>query len=389
MDIYPPLLPSEQSSRPLTVAVTGAAGYVGSHVVKRLLAAGHTVHATVRDPSNSRVVGHLTELPGASQRLQLYKADLTQEGAFDAAFRGCDVVVHTASPYALDVPAGKEEESMIQPAVFGTTNVLDSVNRTPSVKKVVLTASVVCVWTDPYERGKGHVFTEDDWNTSAHPKQTPYFYAKTAAEKKAYEMQAAAGGKWQLCSMNPGTIWGPSLGNRADGESISQMRDLLSGALWPWAPPLGASVVDVRDVALAHCVAAVSPAATGRYLLSSTGNFPLPSATKILRKIYRQRWIPPLKPPKAPLLLLGPFMGLPRPITHATFRKVPQVSTAKAARDLGLKQFIPFEQSVKDMAADMVKRGLVPGWEMPRVVPFVLAGLGVLLLLVWLLQLVL
>jgi hypothetical protein len=45
------------------------------------------------------------------------------------------------------------------------------------------------------------------------------------------------------------------------------MIDLLSGAFWPWAPPLGAGVVDVRDVALAHCLALVKESAKGRFLL--------------------------------------------------------------------------------------------------------------------------
>lgn len=50
---------------------------------------------------------------------------------------------------------------MIRPAIFGTENVLNSVNKSPSVKRVVLTASTVSVWGDPHERGKGHVFTGD------------------------------------------------------------------------------------------------------------------------------------------------------------------------------------------------------------------------------------
>jgi len=260
---------------------------------------------------------------------------------------------------------------MIRPAIFGTENVLNSVNRTPTVKRVVLTASTVSVWGDPNERGKGHVFTEADWNITATPKQFPYFYSKTKAEQRAYEMQKEAGGRWSLCSLNPGAIWGPPTGSRTDGESVGQMIDLLSGALWPWAPPLGVGVVDVRDVALAHCVAAVSPAASGRYLLNSESAFIMTFAAKILKKVYRKRWLPPLKPPITPLLLFGPMMGLPRPITKATYRKKPLVCVDKAAQDLGLKDYIPIKQSVLEMAADMLAKGMVPAFKVPVAAPVI------------------
>lgn len=128
-----------------------------------------------------------------------------------------------------DFVAGKEEEMMIKPAIFGTENVLNAVNASPSAKRVVLTASTASVWGDPHERGKGHVFTEADWNITAHPQRFPYFYSKTKAEERAYAMEKEAGGKWKLCSICPGAIWGPPTSSRTDGESVGQMIDLLSG----------------------------------------------------------------------------------------------------------------------------------------------------------------
>jgi nucleoside-diphosphate-sugar epimerase len=273
--------------------------------------------------------------------------------------------------------AGKEEELMIKPAVFGTENVLNSVNRTPSVKAVVLTASTVSVWSDPYERGRDHTFTEDDWNTAATATNFPYFYAKTKAEQRAYTMQQEAGNRWRLCSMNPGSIWGPPTSDRKDGESVGQCIDLLSGALWPWAPPLGTAIVDVRDVAMAHCIAAVKPSASGRYLLNAESGTVMTTAARILRKAYPKRWVPPLKPPKRALLVFGPFLGLPVPITKATYRKKPQVSTDKAARELGMGQYIPLRQSVLDMAQDMMAKGMVPGFVVPRATPIIVFWLCV------------
>lgn len=81
-----------------TVCVTGATGYLASSLVKSLLDKGYTVHATVRDPENKAKVGHLLNIPEAGEKLKLFRADLLEEGSFEAAFDGCDGVFHVASP---------------------------------------------------------------------------------------------------------------------------------------------------------------------------------------------------------------------------------------------------------------------------------------------------
>lgn len=76
----------------------------------------------------------------------------------------------------------QEEELLIKPAVQGTENVLASVNATSSVERVIVTSSTAAVCTDGTERGKGHMFTEADWNLIATPTKFPYFYSKKMAE---------------------------------------------------------------------------------------------------------------------------------------------------------------------------------------------------------------
>ena len=63
-----------------------------------------------------------------------------------------------------------------------------SVNRTPSVKRVVLTSSVVALYADPHERGKDHVFDDNDWALRSTETFLPYFYSKKLAEQRAWEM---------------------------------------------------------------------------------------------------------------------------------------------------------------------------------------------------------
>ncbi len=60
--------------------------------------------------------------------------------------------------------------------------------RTPSVKRVVLTSSVVALYGAPDERGVDHAFSEDDWAIVPQTNVLPYFYSKKVAEQRAWEL---------------------------------------------------------------------------------------------------------------------------------------------------------------------------------------------------------
>ncbi|KAG8650463.1 hypothetical protein MANES_07G043702v8 [Manihot esculenta] len=83
------------------VCVTGGSGYIASWLIKFLLQRVYTVKATVRNPNDPKKTAHLLALEGAKERLHLLKADLLEEGSFDAAVDGCEAVFHTASPVSL------------------------------------------------------------------------------------------------------------------------------------------------------------------------------------------------------------------------------------------------------------------------------------------------
>jgi nucleoside-diphosphate-sugar epimerase len=117
------------------VVVTGASGYVGSWIVRRLLEEGHNVRGTVRDPGKKSGLEHLHTLAGDHPgRLTLAKADLLDDGAFDAPMRGCELVVHNASPFIIGGIKDPDRQ-LVQPALTGTRNVLSAVDRAPSVKR--------------------------------------------------------------------------------------------------------------------------------------------------------------------------------------------------------------------------------------------------------------
>ena len=89
-------------------------------LVKDLLDKGVTVNAAIRDPSKTDRLKYLTDVADASKgSIKFFKADLLEEGSYLEAIKGCSVVFHTASPFMTDVPKGKEQEMLLDPASQG------------------------------------------------------------------------------------------------------------------------------------------------------------------------------------------------------------------------------------------------------------------------------
>ena len=130
------------------ILVTGATGYVASWIIKLLVDDGYTVHGTVRSLTNKDKIAHLLEIDQSGQgNLKLFEADLLDEGSFQEAMQNCELVIHTASPFFIQGIKNAQDQ-LITPALEGTRNVLNTVNKSESVKRVVLTSSVVAIYGD-------------------------------------------------------------------------------------------------------------------------------------------------------------------------------------------------------------------------------------------------
>ncbi len=243
------------------VLVTGASGFIASHLVNQLLERGYRVRGTVRDPAKTIAGGHLTGLPGAAEKLELVQADLLTPHAFDQPVDGCEYVIHSASPYVIDVD--DPQRDLVDPAVKGTISILEACRDAGGVKRVVLTSSVAAI-TD---QADGHINTEDDWNTRSSLTRNPYYYSKTLAERAAWSFMDANDPPFDLVVMNPFYVIGPSLVpelNTSHTFLTGFTNGVLPGVLaieWPF--------VDVRDVARAHITAMENPNASGRYIIAA------------------------------------------------------------------------------------------------------------------------
>lgn len=330
------------------VLVTGGAGYLASWIIKMLLEEGCNVHATVRDLSNSNKVDHLKTIAEASiGQLKLFKSDLLDNGCFDEPMGECELVIHTASPFFITGIKNPIEE-LIRPAKEGTRNVLESAKRTPTVRRVVLTSSVVAMYGDNADIAltSGGTFTENDWNTTSSAEHQPYSYSKTVAEKEAWAI-AKEQNQWDLLSINPGWILGPSVSGRIDSLSIDTMIQFGNGTFKTGVPELCSGIVDVRDVATAHIKAGYTPEASGRHVIVSK-EATLLDIANILRKYFGDGYPFPLRQvPKFLFWLIAPMMGYTRKYVSKNVGIQIKFDNSYSKTDLDMS-YLAIEKTVKD-----------------------------------------
>jgi dihydroflavonol-4-reductase len=342
----------------MPVLVTGATGYVAGVLIKELLELGVTVHAAVRDPSKTSRLQYLVDMADKSKgSIKFFKGDLLDEGSYAEGMKGCSVVFHTASPFTISVK--DPQKDLVDPAVKGTRNVLNSATQTPSVRRVVVTSSVVAIYTDStdVDKAPNKVFTEDVWNMTASLDYQPYSYSKTLAELAAWQI-AGSQRQWTLATINPSFVLGPGVSYHESSESFSTMKFFGDGTFAFGCPMIAMGIVDVRDVAHAHVVAAYNEeAAVGRHILSGT-NTNFVEIAAALRKKYPQYSIPTRVVPKFLMWLIAPYMGLSRRYVSNNVHVPINLDNSKAKEALGI-QFRSLDVTVQEMFQQLIDEGVV------------------------------
>ncbi|KAL2060523.1 hypothetical protein VTL71DRAFT_9164 [Oculimacula yallundae] len=280
------------------VLLTGANGFVGSHVLEQFLLAGHSVRGIVRTQSKAQQV--LADFPTLGSQLDFgIVPDITSPGAFDEVVKSnppFDIVIHTASPFLYRVISSNRE--FLDPAIKGTLEVLKSVKaHAPSVKRVVITSScaaVVDFSALPVVPRK--LYTEEDWNPTtweaalSGTQNTGYQASKKFAELSAWEFIKTENPNFDLVTLAPPMVYGPIRHSISSPEKLNESNSriyklFIDSEKDSELPPNGMHVyTDVRDLALAHLKAAVTPEASGQRFIICAGQVSSQQISDVMRK---------------------------------------------------------------------------------------------------------
>jgi nucleoside-diphosphate-sugar epimerase len=336
------------ADEPKTVLVTGGSGFLGSWCAIELLRRGHRVRTTVRnlgrEPEVREAIGSQVD-PG--DRLDFLAADLGEDAGWDDATRGCDHVLHVASPFPPQQP--KDADELIVPARDGTLRVLRAAFAA-NVERVVVTSSVAAIGggAKPAEAP----LDERDWTDLANPGLSPYVRSKTIAEQAAWDFVEEFGHPAQLAVVNPGAILGPVL-SRDRSFSLEAIERLLRGM--PGIPRIGFSFVDVRDVADLQIKAMSAPQAGGERFVA-VGQFAwMAEVAEILRERLGEdaAKVPTRTVPNLAVRAMGVFDPGVRSIVPQLGRRT-NYSSEKAKERLGW-QARALEETVVDTARSMLE----------------------------------
>jgi dihydroflavonol-4-reductase len=319
------------------VLLTGITGYIGQHCAAELLREGYDVVGTIRSRAKSEATRAALARVAPVDGLRFAEADLLSDAGWNEAMNGCTFAMHVASPFAMAAP--RDENELIAPAVEGTKRVIAAA-RHAGVKRLVLTSSTVAMVTGK-ESGK---YGPDSWS-DVEGAIGAYAKSKTLAERAAWK--AVEGGAMELVVINPGGVFGPSLGAKIDGQSVAMMTDMIAGKV-PMIPDVAMGMIDVRDVARLHVRALTAPGVAGKRFIAASAE-PVEMAT--LASVLRGAGYAKVPSRRAPSFMLR-FMGL---FDREARGMVPFLGT-KAAFDNRATfalldwQPTPMETSFKDMA---------------------------------------
>lgn len=345
------------------LAVTGANGFVGAHIVAAALRHGLRVRAIVRDAEAAEKRAPIEKMLQCLEvdpegRLDYASGDLLTAGSYDQSIAGADGVAHVAAVARLTAP--DPQRQIVDPSLRGVENVYAAIAKAGTVRRVVHTSSVAAVLRVEDAR-RGHTFGPADWNTESTLERDPYGFAKAAAERQALALVEAMpeAQRPRLAVMNPAVVLGRVAAKSQIRSSPVLLRDLLVGKL-PACPPLHVGVVDAEDVAEAHVQALLQPQAEGRYILCAEHAWLRELAVRIAR-LYPQYKVPTRQLPVAALRLLGRFSSAVSPSTVDMAGVAIRYDASRAVDDLGLC-YTAVDESIRRTVDTLIEGG----WARPK-----------------------
>jgi dihydroflavonol-4-reductase len=289
---------------------------------------------------------YVKDVKTLESNLSFVELSLDSDAGWNDAMTGIDVLIHSASPFPLVIPANEDE--LIRPAVDGTIRAFKAA-KNAGVKRVILTSSNAAVFGRDLPKG-AKAFDETMWTDVNHPiGRAAYRRSKTLAERAAWDFVKNEAPEISLTTINPSLVIGAPLDTKF-GSSMAIIDQLIKGTK-RMLPDLRVGIVDVKDVARMHVDSIKIDATKGERILASTGTLPLVAIAKIIQannpniKVITRRaptWLLKLraffKKEQRPGLLL---VGRPNLISNAKARSLfafnfisPEVSIVESAKFL-------------------------------------------------------
>ncbi len=260
-------------TEPKTLAVAGASGLAGSHIVREALARGYRVNGTLRDKDAPAKAPWLMKLPGAAERLTLFSADMARSDDFDAPLQGADGVFIACLIPVYAAPDGTPARELddargyaeiIQPTVDGCLNIMRAAAR-QGVKTVVICSSTSSTNPVPPAPVKNEV---DHWSDEAEQCAAKKYTSatKTVMEKAAMAFAAEHG--MRLAILLPTGMFGPvNLPEQMETNPHVWLKRLIDGGppRHEKTPNDSTSMIHLHDLAALFLAAYEDPTASGRY----------------------------------------------------------------------------------------------------------------------------
>ncbi|MBL7999538.1 MAG: NAD-dependent epimerase/dehydratase family protein [Candidatus Kapabacteria bacterium] len=315
----------------MKVLLTGATGFVGSHIADTLLERGHAVRANIRKSSNLRWLD--------GKPIELVDASLSDVGSLENAVAGVDAVIHCAG-----LTAARNAEEFMQGNKGGTENILRAVMAAnPTLKKFVHISSLAAV--GPAESRQSPVNEQ----TAFHP-ITPYGESKRAAEEVVLTHRDVL----PVSIVRPPAVYGER------DEAIYTFFQTVNKGI---APLIGfsekwISLVHVTDLARGIVQVMESPAATGNtYFISSDEFYTWEQISAVTARVLKKNTIT-LKIPHSVVMSIagvseffGRFSAKPPVLNFEKGKDITQefwiCSTDAARRDVGYTQQVSLEDGVR------------------------------------------
>ena len=277
----------------MKVLVTGATGFLGSHLVDRLLAQGDEVHVLTRKTSNLR---WLKDKP-----VIYHEGDVT--GTFDnilKAVSGVDLVFHVAG-----IIQALHEDSYFKANAFGTKQILDACMQNKNIKRIVIVTSLAA-------HGPGRDMTTLARETDPCYPVNPYGASKLEAEKIASEYMS----RLPITIIRPPAIYGPR-----DEQFLSLFKMVSSGIVF--LPGMSKKIINasfVGDIVSGMILASQHPAAIGEtFFIGDSQNYSWEEAAQVFAKVLKKNII--IIPLPSPLVYAAACVA--DLISHVTGKLLP------------------------------------------------------------------